>query len=291
MSLRSVNLGKLLREAPQNSSAATAPLKLKGLLADTEAPVAGKPSTARNRKIIARWAGLVVIVGVMLSIVLVLFGPTMIRVIPSAIPTSRQKIDAPKPGADRAVFSKPVQELMDYVQCLKGQMPKLGCRFSADITGEEAAKQFGYSRLFASVYEEMSWRVKVEEKKKNLGNAGRSGVVAGFEDIVHEEQAIDQLMARNERYGATVAYLRALENGDVVFPGPQPLAPIPAVLLVQLMSAYPDVKFDINDPVFAEVYRRTRDFAAARVRESGEVWAEEIIAEFRRLTVKSAGEE
>jgi hypothetical protein len=51
------------------------------------------------------------------------------------------------------------------------------------------------------------------------------------------------------------------------------------------------VKFDINDPVFAEVYRRTRDFAAARVRESGEVWAEEIIAEFRRLTVKSAGEE
>jgi len=183
---------------------------------------------------------------------------------------------------------KPVQELMAYVECLKGQVDR-SCSFRADLSGEAAARQLGYSRLFASAYEEMAWRAKMGEKGQESFN--RSDLISGFDRIVHEEQVIDRLMANQKRYAATVAYLRALQNGDVIFPGPQPLAPVPAVLLIQLASAYPDVNLDINDPLFAMVYRRTRDFAAARMRESGRVWAQEIIAEYRRLTLKSAAEQ
>jgi hypothetical protein len=182
-------------------------------------------------------------------------------------------------GLGLDAFSKPVQELMKYVQCLG----KNQCSFSAGITGEEAARQFGYSRLFASAYEEMILQVKSKEGKEQGIRLG--DVIRGFEQIVQQEQAIDQMLMRNERHAAAIAYLRALQNGDVVFPGPQPLAPVPQVLLSQLMTAYPNIKLDANDPVFASTYRQTRDFAALRMKVADEVWAQEIIAEFRYLII------
>jgi len=287
VSLRSVNLGKLLREAPESPGAATVPLNLKGILTDVDTPATAGRASARDRKNVARWAGVVVIVGVLLATLLAVLKPTIVTLFTSAIPaSSRTQSDAPKPAVEPSAFSKPVQELTEYVQCLKGQLPNRGCGFRADITGEEAAKQLGYSRLFASAYEEMILRVKAGEKAQ--APVGRDDVIAGFDNIVGEEQAIDQLMAHKERYTAAIAYLRALQNGDAAFPAPQVLAPTPPVLLVQLMSAYPDVALDINDPVFAVIYRRTRDFAAARVSDTGEVLAQEIIAEFRRLILQSA---
>jgi len=186
-------------------------------------------------------------------------------------------------GLDLAAFSKPVQELMEYVQCLL----KAACSFNPGITGEEAARQFGYSRLFASAYEEMILHAKA--RASNKARPRLNDIVARFEEIIQEEQTIDQLLARKERHAAAIAYLRALQNGDVVFPGPQALAPVPQLLLIQLMSAYPDASFEINDPTFAAVYRETREFASVRMQAVKEVWAQEIVAELRHRIVLSAG--
>jgi hypothetical protein len=184
------------------------------------------------------------------------------------------------PG-DSAAFSKPVQELMAYVACLqKGE-----CSFSDQISGEAAAKRFEYTRLFASAYEEVILRVKNRDPERT---SLRAGVIAAFEAIAAEEQSIDRLMAKKESHAATIAYLRALQNGDVIFPGPQAAAPAPPVLLAQLMTAYPNAAFDIDDVVFALVYRDAREFAARQVSQSGEVSVYEIIGEFRRLIVQSA---
>ena len=197
-------------------------------------------------------------------------------------PSKPQLKELAPSGLNQAAFSKPVQELMEYVQCLrKGQ-----CSFNPGINGEEAAKQFGYSRLFASAYEEMILHEKAHERKQE--RLRLDDIVASFEVIVQEEQTIDQLLGRKERHAIAIAYLRALQNGDVMFPGPQALAPAPPVLLVQLSSAYPDIKLDIDDPIFAVLYRQTREFAAERLSNAGEIFAHEIIAEFRQLIVKSA---
>ena len=193
-------------------------------------------------------------------------------------PAKRQN----QPSVDITAFSKPVQELMEYVQCLA----KNGCDFKPKITGEEAAKQFGYSRLFASTYDEVVIRAKTRQRNQEVPRGG--DVIADFESIVLEEQLIDRLLGRKERHAAAIAYLRALQNGDAIFPGPQATAPIPNVLLAQLASVYPDVNLDIDDSVFAVAYREVREFAMDRMISAGEVSAHEIIAELRRLIIKSA---
>jgi len=273
VSAEPIKLGGLLREKPEESGATNAALSLKELLKGVELPSGNRFWREPRWKII----GCLIVVATAAGVAVPLFWDALSPVNGLTI------------AIDQSEFSKPVRELTEYVQCLKGQVKGRRCIFKPNIPGEAVAKQLGYTRLFASAYDEMNLRVKTRQQAQQ--GARPSDVIAGFDDIVREEQAIDRLMARKERHAAAIAYLRALQNGDVVFPGPQPLAPVPAVLLVQLMSAYPDVELDINDPIFATVYRQTRDFAAARVNETGEVWAQEIIAEFRRLTLKSGAEQ
>ncbi|WP_144061183.1 hypothetical protein [Hyphomicrobium denitrificans] len=181
-------------------------------------------------------------------------------------------------------YGEPVQEMTTYLAGLKaGRFV-----FNWAITGEEAAKQLGFTRLFASGYDEIALQAKARAKTQGSVNIG--DIISDFQGVVQEEQRIAELMVSRKEYVAVIAYLRALQNGDVVFPGPQDLAPTPPVLLVQLMTAYPDTKFDIDDPVFASVYRQTRVFANARIQEAGEVWAQEIIGEFRRQIIHSASQ-
>jgi hypothetical protein len=203
---------------------------------------------------------------------------------PTKEPTPAKQNDQP-PVSDRSAYSKPVQELMQYIDDLKAGR----VAFGAGITGEEAAKQLGYSRLFASAYEEVILRTKARlAKAEQDGGPSINDIVGDFEGIMREEQAIDRLLAQKERHAAAIAYLRALQNGDVVFPLPQAWAPIPEILLAQLMSAYPDASIEINDPVFARIYRDTREFVSTQLDNAGEVWPHQIIAEFRRLIVESA---
>jgi hypothetical protein len=171
--------------------------------------------------------------------------------------------------------------MIDYVDCLK----KAKCAFRSDLTGEEAAKQFGYGRLFASAYEEMILRAKGLEQDQHKPQ--RRDIIAGFETILREEQEIAQLLAGSKRHAAAIAYLRSLQNGDVVFPAPKHSAP-PQLMLIYLMSNNPGVAFNIYDPEFAGIYRETREFMAARLKHTDTVSLYEAIGEFRRLVVESA---
>jgi hypothetical protein len=161
--------------------------------------------------------------------------------------------------------------------------------FDWNMSGEEAAKQLGFTRLFASVYEETAVRTRKRERVQ--GAVHFHEVVADYESILQEEERIDELLrSRESRPAASIAFLRALQNGDVVFPGPQRMAPIPQVLLVQVVSAYPDVSLDINDPVFASIYREAREYAVAQLKQDAEIWAHDIIGHLRALILKSAAQ-
>jgi hypothetical protein len=195
--------------------------------------------------------------------------------------------EAQSPGAEEAEVPgparklEPVQELAEFTQCLKAGR----CRFLPDQTGEEAATRLGYSRLFASAYAEVLLRARALDRDKQPVNPTR--IVTEFESILQEEQAIDRLIASDERHTIAIAYLRALQNGDVPFPDPQLRAP-PQLLLLGMMYSYPEVSFDINDDVFGSIYRATRTFAADRVRRASSVSVYEVIGEFRRQIVGSA---
>lgn len=181
-------------------------------------------------------------------------------------------------------FSKPVQELMQYLADLRSGAVAFSWR--KGMTGDEAARQLGYTRLFAGSYEELILNTK--ERIAKRGSVALADVIADYEGIVREEQAIDQLMSQNRQFRSSIAFLRALQNGDVVFPGPQAFAPVPELLLVQLMAAYPKETFDLHDRGFASAYRSTREFASTRLETIGEVRAYEVIAEFRRSVLRSA---
>lgn len=283
MSGGSIKLAALLKdvaEKPQTPAAARVSLDV---LKDAEAISKAPLVRARVLRVGTPVAAMLVVAGV--------FGlahkPEWIiltketAMAPVAADTAAKQSKSVPSGYNKNEFSKPVQELMEYVECFR----KDRCAFKATVPGEEAAKQFGYSRLFVNAYDEVS--LKAKSRTQNYSGLNRNDVLSDFESIVAEEQAIDRLLKQKDWHAASIAYLRALQNGDVTFPAPETLAPVPQILMIQLMSAYPAVKFDINDATFAEIYRKTRQFATVRVKNSGELWAQEIIAEWRKLIVQS----
>ena len=201
--------------------------------------------------------------------------PVSTRIKPPGMPSSARA----SKQVEKAGYSGAIQELMDYVEALREGR----AAFSWAIDGEEAAKQLRYSRLFASAYEEVILHAKAHLNRQ--GQVSIHDIVRDFGSILREEQEIDKLFRHRERHAAAIAFLRGMQNGDLVFPGPRPTAPIPETLLVQLASAYPEATFDINDPVFAKLYRQTREFAATKAEKDGGIWAYEVIAEFRRLII------
>ena len=204
--------------------------------------------------------------------------PVSTKIKPPGVPSSARA----SKQAEKAGYSGAIQELMDYVEALREGR----AAFNWAIDGEEAAKQLRYSRLFASAYEEVILHAKAHLNRQ--GQVSIHDIVRDFGTILREEQEIDKLFRHRERHAAAIAFLRGMQNGDLVFPGPRPTAPIPEALLVQLASVYPEATFDINDPVFARLYRQAREFAAAKAEKDGGIWAYEVIAEFRRLIVESA---
>lgn len=285
MSGGSIKLATLLNDVADRPEGPAASRVSLNLLQDAGTPSQKRAWQKHLPKVAAAFAS-IIILGVLVHLIseLKFTAPARQAPVPQVQtnqPAKAKQEETPLAGIDRSAFSKPVQELMQYVDDLKAGR----VAFKLGISGEDAAKQLGFSRLFASAYEEMIIRAKARETKQRTRP---NVIIAGFEAIVGEEQKIDQLLAQKERHAAAIAYLRALQNGDVLFPGPQALAPAPPVLLIQLISAYPDIDIDIDDPLFAAVYRETREFAAERLTNAGAVFAHEIIAEIRRLIVNSA---
>ncbi len=156
--------------------------------------------------------------------------------------------------------------------------------FIPSLNGEDAGRQLSANRLFASAYEEVIFSTKLREKN-GVANTPDT-IIADFERILVQEREVERLMFDSPRHRAAIAYLRALQNGDVIFPPPAENGPIPDVLLAQVQLAYPEATFGLQDAVFAEVYRKVRGFAAWRLQKSGSVSIYEIIGEYRRLLIE-----
>lgn len=181
---------------------------------------------------------------------------------------------------DGSTFSPAVGELMQYLRDLKAGRAAFNW---STITGEEAAKQFGFSRLFASSYEEL--RLFAEARIREQGSIHIRQVIAEFEDIVSEEKKIDQMMAGDMRLQVSIAYLRALQNGDVVFPHPAVWPPpSPVSLLRQLASIYPNETIDEHDRLFPKFYDST--WKELRADRPGAASVQRAIKELRKSIAK-----
>lgn len=194
-------------------------------------------------------------------------------------PPQPQKVVHAEHTADD--LSEPVKQLHAYVQGLRAG----SFVFNLVITGEEATKQLGFTRLFASAYDEVLVRTKARIRES--GSVHISEILREFDAVLAEEMHVDRLLQQSG-FAAAIAYLRAMQNGDAVFPGPQAFAPVPEVLLSRVNDTYPGTAINVADPLFATAYRQTREFATTRVTQAGEVWIHEIIGEFRRLIVHAS---
>ena len=181
-----------------------------------------------------------------------------------------------------AKYSRPVKDLIGYYKGLdSGRMV-----FSMRTTGEQAARQLGYTRLFASTYDELLERTRLKLSRQR--RAGIKDILADLLSIIHEEQEIDRLWSSHDEQAVSVAFLRALQNGDVTFPSPAKKAPIPEVLLVQLSNAYPEAEININDPNFALVYRFARKLVKSHLLTAKEIKIQDVIVAFRYSIIQSA---
>jgi hypothetical protein len=271
-----LKLGPLLRDSPVDGGAGRQTIRLEELVKN-ETATSGDNSRRKSRTYV-----LLGLVGVLGAAALMVPIFESLKPIPSSLWAKQSEIGQPALPGSSLGYSQPVQQLMRYIVDLRhGKVA-----FDGGISGEQAAEQLGYSRLFASDYQEVSLRAKASERAQRP--FGLADVITAFEDIVREEQAIDKLLVGGGRYATAIAYLRALQNGDVSFPAPQPMAPTPPVLLSELTAAYPKLHIDVRDPTFAQVYRGTRVVAAALLQQKGKIYAQEVIAEFRREIARSA---
>jgi hypothetical protein len=179
---------------------------------------------------------------------------------------------------------EPVQELMEYEQCLRNGR----CAFLPTRSGEEVATELGYTRLFASAYEEVRLQVRTREY---VGDKMRpEDITAHFAAILDEEQKLDQMMQRRDGFSPSIAYLRALQNGDIVFPHPSSGETKPEALLNELKTLAPDLALVLNDPLFVAMFAETRAFSDVLFKEIGEVTVYHIISDFRQQIVSHMGQ-
>jgi len=175
---------------------------------------------------------------------------------------------------ERARYSEPIRELMDYAVLLRGEGSRRGV-FVPSLAGQDAAWQLGYSRMFATAYEEL----------RLVSPMNVQTLLARLDRIIAEEQGIDYLMKR-KLLVAPIAYLRALQNGDVAFSVSDD-PPNAEAALAQLVAANPSANVGTDDAIFVGLYSHLQGFAAARAKEAGGVTVHEIIGELRRAIIEA----
>lgn len=195
---------------------------------------------------------------------------------------NRTVVSEPASPLHESIKSTAVRALTDYLERLKDGR----AIFSLDMSGEEAARQLNATRLFASSYEELKYLAKARRQK--TGRLHIKEIIDDYERITSEEVKIDTLRQKQDATRIAVAYLRALQNGDVTFPGPANTAPAPPILLAQLARSYPALTVDFDDPLFARVYRITRQLVAERFKSNGSVEVHFIVAAYRYCLLKES---
>lgn len=233
--------------------------RLVDLVQGTEEP-AERPG-ARGRVLIV-----VALVFLLAAFAAYLVVPRSSLLIPAAAPTS---------PATTPRYSRPVEELMAYEAALKSGRVK----FDPALTGDEAARQLGYSTIFATAYGSLL---------QVASTGGPRALETELRRIIEEEQTIDWMMARRALITA-IAVLRAIQNGEVAFPGPHDAPPARKVI-EELAKARPEAHVDPNDAIFAKIYDDLLRYESSKI-EHGALSVFDIVAELRRAIIKSVAQD
>jgi hypothetical protein len=152
--------------------------------------------------------------------------------------------------------------------------------FDGAVTPEEAVSKFGLGLGGQATY-----GLLLEEANKLValnGSVNTDQAIRYLRGIIDDEESIGRLGARaREKYGLSILYLRALQDGVCAFPYALDDVPTASVVINQIAKAYQGVHVD-DDPIFQNVYKKTIVFAANELRQRGVVSVFRIIEEWRR---------
>src|SRR5262249_49492965 len=151
----------------------------------------------------------------------------------------------------RTLSSAPTKELGKYVEGLK----KGSYSFNYTISGDAASKQFGFKSRFAVAHDQAAEEVRARLTRKSTVHIDE--IIEYFSGILREEQTVDRLAGDRDRHFPAVVYLRALQEGECLFPYVLRDTPTAQAMLNHLARAYPDAKKRFASEPFAKIYDAT----------------------------------
>jgi hypothetical protein len=159
--------------------------------------------------------------------------------------------------------------------------------FPWDSDGYEIARQLGFGRLFASSYNELLEWVKKEVDKR--GPISIDELQTRMDNLLSDEKFIAELALKQERHFASIAYIRALQLGEIGFSNPETTGTSASAALKSLIDIYPNLNLQPDDAMFSLMLEQCNKFARERMAEPGGVSISQIIGELRVAIIRSAG--
>jgi len=180
---------------------------------------------------------------------------------------------------ERTLSSAPTKELVKYVEGFN----KGSYAFNWTISGHDAARQLGFGRRFAVTYGQAAEEVRARLPRTRHFDA----IIEYFSRILREEQTIDRLVGDKDRHFPAVVYLRALQEGECLFPDVLRDTPTAQAMMNHLALAYPEIKEGFSSEPFASIYDATVTYGRNQIKQNGSVSIYRLIEEMRRAIVKS----
>jgi S1-C subfamily serine protease len=182
---------------------------------------------------------------------------------------------------ERTLSSAPTKELAKYVEGLK----KGSYAFNWMISGNDATKQLRFGRRFAVTHDQAAEEVRARLARKSTVHIDE--MIEYFSQILREEQTVDRLVGDKDRHFPAVLYLRALQEGECLFPYVLRDTPTAQAMMNHLARAYPDVKKRFASEPFARIYDATVAYGRNQIKQNGSVSIYRLVEEMRRAIVQS----
>jgi S1-C subfamily serine protease len=182
----------------------------------------------------------------------------------------------------RTLSSAPTKELAKYVGGLKRGLYV----FNWMISGRDAAKQLGFASRFAVTHDQAAEEVRARLARKSSVHIDE--MIEYFSGILREEQTVDLLAGNKDRHFPAVVYLRALQEGECLFPYVLRDTPTAQAMMNHLALAYPEVKKRFASEPFGSIYDATVTYGRNQIKQNGSVSFYRLVEQMRRAIVQSA---
>jgi hypothetical protein len=159
----------------------------------------------------------------------------------------------------------PTADLVTYLNGLRSGKYS----FDWNLNGHQAASQLGFENRFSANYGQMAEQAQLRLSQN--GSVNVQEMIAYLNGIVGEEEAIDALSAKRERHFSSIAYLRALQEGQCNFPYVLKDTPDARTVLAEVRRAYPALNLERASATFSEVYNEAIDASRRRIEQTGSV--------------------